>query len=140
MQKKLNGLLADLVVESHKIQAFHWYVKGPDFFEAHAQLEAYYDEVSAFVDEAAEVMLMRSMKPSASLEQFKKNSRISEARAGFVTSKEAFAEIAKDFSTLLDSAKELKELAGKEGDDLVEIKADAFIEYFSKAIWMLTQR
>ena len=28
MEKKLNHLLADLVVEYHKLQSFHWYLKG----------------------------------------------------------------------------------------------------------------
>ena len=139
MQKKLNGFLADLVVESHKIQGFHWYVKGPDFFQAHAQLETYYNEVSAFIDEVAEIMLMREMKPYATLEQFSKNASIAEGKAAFITSKEAYAELAKDFETMLESAKAIKEQAEKDGDKLIEIKADAYIEYFSKAIWMLNQ-
>ena len=28
MEKELNKLLADLVVEYHKLQSFHWYLKG----------------------------------------------------------------------------------------------------------------
>ena len=34
MEKLLNKLLADLVTEYHKLQHFHWYVKGGDFFQA----------------------------------------------------------------------------------------------------------
>ena len=38
METKLNQLLADFVVEYHKLQTFHWYVKGKDFFtEAHGE-------------------------------------------------------------------------------------------------------
>ena len=36
MEKKLNALLSDLVVEYHKLQSFHWYLKGSHFFDDHA--------------------------------------------------------------------------------------------------------
>ena len=58
MVEKLNHFLADLVVEYHKLQNFHWYVKGPDFFTVHAKLEEYYDYISDAVDEVAEKILM----------------------------------------------------------------------------------
>ena len=41
MEKELNKLLADLVVEYHKLQSFHWYLKGYHFFDDHAKLEEY---------------------------------------------------------------------------------------------------
>ena len=36
METKLNQLLADFVVEYHKLQTFHWPVKGKGFFTVHA--------------------------------------------------------------------------------------------------------
>jgi len=57
MEKELNKLLADLVVEYHKLQSFHWYLKGYHFFDDHAKLEEYYDEVAEIVDGVAENML-----------------------------------------------------------------------------------
>ena len=54
MEKELNKLLADLVVEYHKLQSFHWYLKGYHFFDDHAKLEEYYDEVAEIVDCVAE--------------------------------------------------------------------------------------
>ena len=44
MENRLNTLLADMVVVSHKLQSYHWYLKGSHFFDDHAQLECYYDE------------------------------------------------------------------------------------------------
>ena len=38
MEKELNKLLADLVVEYHKLQSFHWYLKGYHFFDDHKKL------------------------------------------------------------------------------------------------------
>ena len=39
MIEKLNKLLADLNVFYRKLQNYHWYVKGSDFFIAHKKLE-----------------------------------------------------------------------------------------------------
>ena len=140
MKKKLNELLADLVLETHKLQRFHWYVKGPDFFQAHLQLEEFYNQVSELVDEVAEVMLMCDMKPISTVKEFLDTSDIKESKGAFITSKEAFAEVAKDFEHILESVKKLKEQAEKDGVDIVSIKCDAYIEQFTKAIWMLKQR
>lgn len=140
MDKKLNGLLADLVLETHKLQQLHWYVKGPDFFQAHQKLEEFYDEVNALVDEVAEVMLMCGMKPISTVKEFLKASGIKETKGTFVTSKEAFAEVAEDFERILESVKDVKKQAEKDKLDIVSIKCDAYIEQFSKAVWMLNQR
>lgn len=53
MDKQLNKLLADLVVEYHKLQSYHWYIKGKDFFTVHAKLEELYNGVNKAIDEVA---------------------------------------------------------------------------------------
>ena len=45
MERLLNKLLADLVVEYHKLQSYHWYLKGYHFFDDHPKLESYYDMI-----------------------------------------------------------------------------------------------
>ena len=70
MEKKLNHLLADLVVEYHKLQSFHWYLKGYHFFDDHAKLEEYYDEVAEIVDGVAENMLKLGLKPESTMKGF----------------------------------------------------------------------
>ena len=40
MEKELNKLLADLVVEYHKLQSFHWYLKGYHFFDDHKKFRS----------------------------------------------------------------------------------------------------
>ncbi|MBQ9000885.1 MAG: DNA starvation/stationary phase protection protein [Eggerthellaceae bacterium] len=140
MDKKLNELLADLVIETHKLQQLHWYVKGPDFFQAHQQLEEFYNQVSALVDEVAEVMLMCDMKPISTVEEFLKASDIKQSKGAFITSKEAFAAVAKDFEHILELVKDIKTKAEEDELDIVAIKCDAYIELFQKAVWMLNQR
>lgn len=98
---KLNHLLANLVVEYHKLQNFHWYVKGADFFTVHAKLEDYYNNINKAVDEVAESILMLDGKPMASLKDFMANASIKEADAEFMKSDKILDEVVKDFNLLL---------------------------------------
>ena len=79
MEKELNKLLADLVVEYHKLQSFHWYLKGYHFFDDHAKLEEYYDAIAEAVDTVAEDMLMLGFKPESTMKGFLSISSIEEA-------------------------------------------------------------
>lgn len=67
MEKELNALLSDLVVEYHKLQSFHWYLKGSHFFDDHAKLESFYDEIAEAVDAVAEAMLQQKLRPESTL-------------------------------------------------------------------------
>lgn len=140
MIKMMNGLLGDLVVAAHKVQGLHWYVKGPDFFMAHAKLEEVYDELQAMVDEVAEVMLMCEMKPIATMGEFASHAKLEEAKPDFTSSKDAFAIVAKDYEALLECVGKVKAKAESENLDLVAIKCDGLIETLAKTRWMLTQR
>ena len=139
MEKQLNKFLADLVVMYHKLQHFHWYVKGGDFFQVHAKLEEYYDEINEDVDDVAEVMLQCKFKPVSTMKEFVKLSSITEPKSGFVSSATVLKAVLADYKHLLDSAKSIKTAADKAGNFLVSAKADDYIEQFSKVIWMLGQ-
>ena len=90
MEKKLNALLSDLVVEYHKLQSFHWYLKGSHFFDDHAKLESFYDEIAEAVDAVAEAMLQQKLRPESTLKGFLAKTGIHEAENEEVTSKEAY--------------------------------------------------
>ncbi|MBQ9624639.1 MAG: DNA starvation/stationary phase protection protein [Clostridia bacterium] len=139
MENSLNKLLADLVVEYHKLQHFHWYVKGSDFFTAHAKLEEYYDEINEAVDEVAEAMLMSGFKPVSTMKEFLSLTGIQEPSAGYVKSGDVYNAVLADFKYLLDSVKAVKAEAEKAGNDLVANKMDGYIDGFSKSIWMISQ-
>ena len=139
MEKQLNKFLADLVVMYHKLQHFHWYVKGGDFFQVHAKLEEYYDEINEDVDDVAEVMLQCKFKPVSTMKEFVKLSSITEPKSGFVSSATVLKTVLADYKHLLDSAKSIKTAADKAGNFLISAKADDYIGQFSKVIWMLGQ-
>ncbi len=139
MEKQLNHLLANLVVEYHKLQNFHWYVKGKDFFNAHAKLEEYYDYINEAIDEVAENLLMMGGKPLASLKDFLANASIEEAEMKEIKSKEIYKIVLADFRILLEEVKEIKVSADEENNYLISALMDEYIKQFSKSIWMIGQ-
>ena len=137
MIDKLNKLLSSLVVFHRNLQAYHWYVTGPDFFQAHLKLEEYYDEAAEAVDAVAELILMAGGKPETRIAEYLKNSSIKEADWNNQKSKEIMSAVKADFQVLLSLAKEIKKEADGAENYLVSTKMDDFISSYSKSIWML---
>lgn len=52
-----------------KLQSFHWYLKGSHFFDDHAKLESFYDEIAEAVDAVAEAMLQQKLRPESTLKR-----------------------------------------------------------------------
>ena len=140
MNVKLNDLLANLVVEYHKLQNMHWYVAGKDFFQAHAKLEELYDEVNAAIDEVAELILQVGGRPFSSLKAVLAHASIEERADAYLKSDEVFALVLADYEALLAEVKSVKAAADAEGCDLVSAAMDGYIAGFSKTIWMLKQQ
>lgn len=140
MEQKLNHFLADLAVEYHKLQNFHWYVKGKDFFTVHSKLEEYYDGIVDMVDETAEAILMLGGKPLASMKSFLGETSVKEASESFISSEELLKEVKKDFEMLQKEAEEIKGMADDQKCYAVSTLMDDSISHFSKAVWMLGQQ
>ncbi len=139
MNNLLNNYLADLVVEYHKLQNFHWYVKGKDFFTVHAKLEDLYNAINSAIDEVAENILMIGGEPLASLKDFLANAKIEEAKAEHLKSKDIFKEVQADFEYLLNSSLVIKKAADESNNYIISALMDNYIQNFSKNIWMISQ-
>ena len=139
MENKLNKLLANFVVEYHKLQNYHWYIKGKDFFQVHAKLEEIYNGINSSIDELAENILMLGYKPVASLKEFLEVSDIEEAEMEDVKSKHIFKEVLKDFEKLLKDVIEIKKEADENNIYLISALMDDYIKEFYKSIWMIKQ-
>lgn len=140
MEKKMNVLLSDLVFFYHKLQSYHWYIAGRTFFQTHAKLEEYYDQIMDQIDEVAETMLMAGYRPVSTMAGFAENAKIKDAPGGYVNDEKAvFASVLADFKYLLDSVKAIKSEADDAKDYLISAKMDGAIESYSKAIWMISQ-
>lgn len=139
LNEKMNVLLSDYAVLAHKLQTYHWYVKGHAFFTAHAQLEEFYDEANDNVDEIAEKILMIGGKPAASMAHFLELTSIKEAPEELIAVRDVFASVKTDYENLLARVEDVKAAAEKEGVDLVSAAMDELIAQLSKHIWMLGQ-
>ncbi|MDY6084109.1 MAG: DNA starvation/stationary phase protection protein [Dialister sp.] len=139
MEKKLNVLRSDLVVFYHKLQSYHWYLKGYHFFDDHEQLEKYYDEIAEAIDAVAEIMMQLELKPESTVKGFLAATKIEEAKNREVSSEEVYKAVLSDFKYLLSEVISVKEGAEKDNNYLGANLMDDYIDLFSKNIWMARQ-
>ena len=139
MNELMNNYLADLAVEYHKLQNFHWYVKGKNFFTIHAKLEELYDGINGAIDEVAENILINDGKPLANIQEFLAHAKIKEANAEYIGYRAIFEAVLADFEYLLESAKTIKKQADAEENYGISSLMDDYIQQFGKNIWMIKQ-
>lgn len=139
MEQKLNHLLANLAVEAHKLQHFHWYVKGRGFFTLHAKLEEYYDFISEAVDAVAENILMLGGQPLSTMKELLAASNIPEPSPGFAEPEAMMPVLIEDYEALLAQAREIKKAADEESFYSISALMDDYIAEFYKTLWMMKQ-
>ena len=139
INEKLNQLLSDYAVEAHKTHNFHWYVKGPAFFQVHTLLDSVYGAMYDQIDEVAELVLMNEGTPLGSMAEYIKNSHLEEAADGYKDPAEIFSAILADYEKIRDFAAEIKKDADAEDNYLVSAAMDEHIAALSKTIWMIKQ-
>lgn len=100
----LNKQIANFAVLFVKLHNYHWFVKGPQFFELHVKFEQFYTEAGTIMDQLAENLLTIQGKPLASMSEFLRYSSISEA-SGNENAMEMVKNIANDFQTVLEELK-----------------------------------
>ena len=135
----LNTFLSDLNVFYRKLQNYHWNVKGKDFFVVHPKLEEYYTEVNSQIDEIAEHILTLGGQPLGTLKDYLNTTKITEAENKKVDSTLVYNELIKDYTTLLQDVKNIKNAADTESEHKTSAMMDELIEEYSKNIWMLKQ-
>lgn len=139
LEQKLNALLANYEVMLHKLQTYHWYIKGKTFFADHAQLETYYDQAFENIDLIAESLLMLGEKPLANLQDVLETASVEEAEAKAVTQDHVYKSICADFETQLRCALDVKREAEEEDNPLIGAMIDGIIAQLYKNTWMLRQ-
>lgn len=135
----LNQFLADLAVFYRKLQNYHWNIEGKEFFVIHAKLEEYYDDINEQIDEVAEYILSRNGKPLGTLKDYLTITKIQEAENVKIKSEALLPCVLKDFETLLQEAKQIKQESEKQNDAQTSTLMDEYIEDYNKKIWMLSQ-
>lgn len=132
----LNQLLANYQVYFHKLQNFHWNIKGHDFFELHEQFEKMYTSVFEKVDEIAERVRVFGKTPVSSMKEWLKMAEIKES--GTDLSGEFMVKtIMEDMDILLSDMVETTDIAAANGDVGTVDLMNTYIKELEKEHWML---
>lgn len=137
LHQLLNVQVANWSVLYTKLHRFHWYVKGPQFFELHEKFEELYNEAANAVDEIAERLLTIGGQPAASLKEYLEIATISESN-NEKTANDMVAALIADYKKLVEELKEIAEAADEQGDDPTNDLAIGLIANLEKHIWMLS--
>ena len=132
----LNEQVANWSVLYYKLHNFHWNVKGVHFYAFHELFEKFYDEAATYVDELAELALIKGGVPIGTLKAVLEISSIEEA-IGNESPKEMLETIKTDFETIIAELSAGISIAEDAKDEVVvsallDIKAN-----LEKHVWML---
>ncbi|UKN00272.1 DNA starvation/stationary phase protection protein [Paracrocinitomix mangrovi] len=133
----LNELLANYQVHFHKLQNFHWNVKGRDFFELHEQFETMYNKAFKNVDLVAERIRVFGKTPVSSMNEYLGLADLKEAKTD-LSGEYMVREILQDYETLLSCMIETIEQANKNGDAGTTDMINGFIKEMEKDHWQLS--
>ncbi|MBN2480137.1 MAG: DNA starvation/stationary phase protection protein [Bacteroidales bacterium] len=136
IQEKLNVLLSDYQIYYQNLRAFHWLVKGQQFYMLHEKFEAFYDEAADDIDEIAERILMISGKPLHSFEDYLKHAGIG-VEKNLEKATDIIPKVIANNEYLLLSFRNILEMAADAGDEGTVALMSDFIGAAEKRLWML---
>ena len=139
VNQSLNQFLCDLNVFFRKLQNYHWNIQGESFFRIHEKLEEYYDALARQIDEIAEHILINGAQPLGTLKDYLENTKITEAENKKVDRNTVYQAVIKDYGTLYQDIKNIKEKADLAGDYATSSLMDEYILNYGKILWMLNQ-
>ena len=136
IQEQLNGLLSDYQIYYQNLRAFHWLVKGNQFYMLHEKFEAFYNQSANDIDEIAERILMIGGKPLHSFEDYLKHAGI-KAEKDLEKASDIIPKVIKNTEYLLKSCRVILETASEAGDEGTVALISGFIAGAEKQLWML---
>jgi starvation-inducible DNA-binding protein len=134
---KLNEFLANQQVFYVKLHNLHWYVVGPSFFTLHAKFEELYDESATIVDDVAERILALGGSPVASVKKASEIATIKELCDEKISGDDSVKALIEDVKFFNNLSKEIRSLAGEEGDGVTEDQFNNYVGAYEKLLWML---
>jgi starvation-inducible DNA-binding protein len=136
MTETLNKQVANWAVLYMKLHNYHWYVKGPEFFNLHIKFEELYNEAGLHLDVIAERILALRGQPIATMKEQLAAASIKEAR-GTENANQMVSQLANDFEMLTGELTKAIEDAEKNED---QPSADMLIgirQSIEKHTWMM---
>jgi len=134
--RALERLLASSYTLYLKTHNYHWNVTGPMFTTLHTLFEQEYSELALAVDEIAERIRALGHPAPGSYREFARLSAVEEA-SGVPGATGMVEALTADQQTVAAAAREVREAAGRAGDDASEDLAVGRIQAHEKNAWML---
>jgi starvation-inducible DNA-binding protein len=132
----LNAAVADATVFYQKLRAFHWTVKGPNFYALHEEFETLYTRWAEIIDELAERVMQLDGTPPLTLKSVLSQATLQEAPGGPKDS-EMVAHMSADLEALQAGFRKLIAQAEEHHDRSTANLLDDFLDESAKAVWML---
>ena len=135
----LNGLLADLFTLYLKTKNFHWHVRGAQFRDLHLLFDDQATQLFALTDLIAERVRKNGAPTLSGIGAIAAKSRIADQSATDLAAAAMIAELQTDNATLIERIREVKDAAGKAGDNATEGFADDWTDQAETRVWFLSQ-
>jgi starvation-inducible DNA-binding protein len=134
----LTALLADEYVLSAKTRKYHWNVNGPRFHPLHEFLRTQYVQLDEIVDEVAERIPQLGGKTIATLEEFKKLTRIKEDPGQYPDADRILSNLLADHETIIRSIRPSIDACDEEYKDMgTNDFLIGIMQIHEKTAWMI---
>lgn len=139
IHETLNELIANQGVLYIKLHQYHWHIQGHHFFTLHEKFEQLYNETTEFMDEFAERLIAKRVKPLSTLKQFLEYATIEEKiYEDKMSAAEMVDDIISDFVQIRDLVKQGIQESETVVDNVTEDMLISYNEYIDTTVWMLT--
>ena len=134
----LKRVLADTAILQLKTHAFHWNVRGVQFFQLHQAFQTQYEALFETVDELAERVRALGAIAPGSFAEFLKLTVIQEAAdQQRLSASDMVGTLAQDHRALEHRCREALKAAQAAGDEATADLMIGRMEYHDKTAWML---
>jgi starvation-inducible DNA-binding protein len=133
----LTALLADVFALYVKTKNFHWHMSGPHFRDYHLLLDEQGEEIFAATDPIAERARKLGGATLRSIGQIKRQQRLLDNDADFVTPLDMLAELREDNLLLVGYMRDTHELCDEHGDVATASLLENWIDEGERRVWFL---
>ncbi|WP_207435210.1 Dps family protein [Sabulibacter ruber] len=133
---KLNELLANYHLYYQNLRAFHWNIRGGNFFQLHAKFEELYTAAIEKIDEIAERILTLGHTPLHSFSDYLQYSHIKEAK-GLTSDQDTVGTTVENIGQIIHLERELLALADERDDEGTQGLISEDLNALEKNLWML---
>ena len=136
LAQRLNELLANYHIYYQNLRAFHWNIKGVNFFQLHAKFEELYTDALVKIDEIAERILTLGHTPLHTFSDYVRTAEIKECQ-NLTGDRETVSATIDNINTIIHLERVILKLAGESNDEGTLGLISSDINENEKNHWML---